>query len=77
MADVNHNKAQGNNGGPSIASPGPQDQTNRPDSQRGDAANAVGAYDHVEGSLAAPDVNQSGGKQPTDPVQSYAHEEEE
>ncbi|WP_265587737.1 hypothetical protein [Sphingomicrobium arenosum] len=76
MADVNHNPAQGNNGGPSIASTGPQDQVNRPDSQKGDEANAIGDYDHAPRG-GAPDVNQSGGPQPTDPVQSYAHEEEE
>ena len=74
MADVNNNPAQGNNGGPSIASPGPQDQVNRPDSQKGDAANAVGAYDHADPRGGAPDVNQSGGRQPTDPVQSGEEE---
>ncbi|MCJ7420924.1 hypothetical protein [Sphingomicrobium astaxanthinifaciens] len=75
MADVNSNPAQGNNGGPSIASTGPQDQVNRPDSQKGDAANPIGAYDHAEKARGAPDVEQSGGRQPSDPVQRADEEE--
>ena len=67
MADVNANPAQGNNGGPSIASTGPQDQTNRPDSQKGDAANAIGQKEVGE---QAPNAGPGGGKQPTDPVQN-------
>lgn len=67
MADVDANPAQGNNGGPSIASTGPQDQTDRPDSQKGDDANAIGQKEIGE---QAPNAGPSGGKQPTDPVQN-------
>lgn len=67
MANVNSNEAQGKNGGPSIASTGPQDQTNKPDSQKGDAANAIGQKEVGEQS---PNAGPTGGKQPTDPVQN-------
>ena len=69
MADVNSNPNQSKTGGPSIQSTGEVAQTNQPDSQRGAGANATGDKDYVE-KKGAPDVNQSGGKQPTDPVQS-------
>ena len=69
MADVNSNKNQAYTGGPSVQSTGEVAQTKQPDSQKGPAANAVGEKDYVE-KQGAPDVNQSGGKQPTDPVQS-------
>ncbi|WP_343345364.1 hypothetical protein WJT74_00050 [Sphingomicrobium sp. XHP0239] len=69
MADVNSNPNQKHTGGPSVQSTGEVAQTNQPDSQKGAGANAVGAKDYVE-KKGAPDVAQSGGKQPTDPVQS-------
>ena len=56
-------------GGPGNASTGTPDQSRQPDSQKGSAANAVGEKDYVE-KKGAPDVDQSGGRQPTDPVQS-------
>lgn len=67
MADVNANKAQGKSGGPSIASTGPQDATDSPDSQKGDAANAIGQKEKGE---QAPNAGPTGGKQPNDPVQN-------
>ncbi|MEP7316056.1 MAG: hypothetical protein ABI667_05120 [Sphingomicrobium sp.] len=69
MANVNSNKNQGRTGGPSIASTGAKSQTEQPDSQKGSEANAVGAKDYVDKNQA-PDVDQDGGKQPTDPVQN-------
>ncbi|MCM8558392.1 hypothetical protein [Sphingomicrobium sediminis] len=76
MADVNSNKNQAYTGGPSIQSTGEVAQTNQPDSQRHAGANATGAKGYG-GGRGAPDVNQTGGPQPTDPVQSYSAEEEE
>lgn len=69
MANVNSNKNQGRTGGPSIASTGAKSQTEQPDSQKGSEANPVGAKDYVE-KHQAPDINQEGGKQSTDPVQN-------
>ena len=76
MADVNSNKNQAYTGGPSIQSTGEVAQTNQPDSQKGPAANAIGEKDFDPSGRGAPDVEQSGGPQPTDPVQSYSDEEE-
>ncbi len=56
-------------GGPAPSSIGNSDSTEQPDSQKGSAANAVGAKG-ADGDSGAPDVNQDGGKQPTDPVQN-------
>ena len=75
MADVNSNPAQARTGGPSIRSTGAPDQTNQPDSMKGDAANATGQKDYVE--KDNPDFPKAGGKQPTDPVQNPPHGEEE
>ena len=67
MADVNSNPAQARTGGPSIRSTGAPDQTDQPDSQKGEEANATGKNDYVEKS---PEEQNTGGKQPTDPVQN-------
>ncbi|WP_265571626.1 hypothetical protein [Sphingomicrobium nitratireducens] len=68
MANVNSNPAQARTGGPSIASTGPQDQTNQPDSQKGNEANAIG---QKEKGPQPPNAGPTdGGKQPTDPVQN-------
>ena len=75
MADVNANKNQARTGGPSIQSTGEVAQTNQPDSQKGAEANAIGDKDFDPSGRGAPDVNQSGGPQPTDPVQSLDEEE--
>ena len=58
-------------GGPTRSSIGGSDSTEQPDSQKGSAANAVGTSG-ADGDSGAPDVNQEGGKQPTDAVQNDA-----
>ena len=65
MSDVERQRT----GGPGPASTGPADSTEQPDSQKGSAANPVGATG-ADGGHGAPDVDQGGGKQPTDPVQN-------
>lgn len=60
---------QSRTGGPSAATTGTPAQTEQVDSQKGAAANSVGTGTD-DGINDAPDVDQSGGKQPTDPVQN-------
>lgn len=72
MADVNSNPAQSRTGGPSVASTGATDQTDQPDSQKGDEANAIGMKE--KGSQAPHAGPTGGGKQPTDPVQNDPEE---
>ena len=56
-------------GGPVQSSIGIPDSTEQPDSQKNSAANATGTAS--AGTIhKAPDVEQSGGKQPSDPVQN-------
>ena len=72
MEDVNGNPAQARTGGPSIASTGSVKPSNKPDSQKSEAANPLGDKDYVEKGI--PDAPRAGGPQPTDPVQNSEEE---